>query len=312
MIENKPERELYSSEKKLADTFSFFLSLAFDPGNPEIPESIADIPEAQKLMDVFVEIRNALIMAKNGDFSYTIKSKGFISGSLKGLQSNLNHIAWLAGQVADGDFDQKMDFMGEFSIAFNSMTEQLANVYNKLHEQRDHFSYRALHDPLTGLKNRAYFDEQIVNEIARAKRSRSMLAVVYVDMDKFKLVNDTFGHQAGDILLIEVANRLLKGTREIDSVARLGGDEFGMLWPSYMGNKQNFNKIKERVISNINAPYELEGFEYNISISMGISVFPYDGEDPQTLSRVADSAMYQAKKIDQTSCVFANASIIND
>ena len=305
MTENKSEAELIL-EKKLEDTLSYFKSLVIDTTLSELPDSISDISEVQVVAEVIGHVRNTLFMAKNGDFSYPVEGKGFIIGSLKALQANLNHIAWIARQVADGDLAQRMYFMGEFSSAFNSMTEQLAGVLKELNEQKDHFSHRALHDPLTGLKNRAYFDEQIVNEIARARRSSSLLAVAVIDIDKFKQVNDTMGHHAGDILLIEVANRLFKSTREIDTVARLGGDEFGMLLPCDTNNRQHFINIKDRIISNINAYFELEGSEYKISISIGISIFPYDGDDPQTLLSVADNIMYQAKKINETSCFFAS------
>jgi diguanylate cyclase (GGDEF)-like protein len=309
MNENKSETDL----KKFNDVLSYLTSLVFDPTIPKMPDSVADIQRAKRLADTLIEIREALIKSKKGDFSYLVTSKGFMAGALKALQSNLNHIAWLARQVADGDLEQRMDFMGEFSSAFNSMTEQLAFVQNRLKEDKNRlkednvkFIHRAFHDQLTGLKNRAYFDEQIINEIARAKRSNSLLAVVMVDVDKFKNVNDTMGHQAGDTLLIEIASRLLKGTRKIDTLARIGGDEFGMLWPNYASNKQHFIKIKDRLISQINSYFELEGSEYKISVSIGISIFPYDGDDPQTLLRVADSSMYQAKGINETSCVFAS------
>jgi diguanylate cyclase (GGDEF)-like protein len=304
MTENKLETELSPSEKKYRDVLSYLSSLVFDSTPPYIPDSVAEISEVQKLAETLKEIRSSLTMAKNGDFSFLVKSKGYMAGSLKALQSNLNHIAFLARQVADGDFSQRMEFIGEFSSAFNSMTEQLDSLYKELNIQRDKYAHRALHDPLTGLKNRAYFDEQIINEIARAKRGSSLLAVVVVDVDKFKIVNDTMGHQAGDELLVEIANRLLRSTREIDTVARIGGDEFGMLWPNYAGNKQHFIKIRDRVISNINAYFELDGSEYKISVSMGISVYPHDGEDPQSLYKAADRAMYRAKRICKTACVF--------
>lgn len=367
MIENKSETELNISEKRLSDALTYFISLVSDAGISEMPETIEDISEVKKLSSVLTEIRNAIFMAKNGDFSFLIKHKGYVTGSLKALQSNLKNIAWVTQQVADGDFTQRMHFMGEFSLAFNSMTELLEksnselqeqkeklreqneilneqkeklreqneklneqneklnekneklneqsiilNEQNeRLNEQKEHFSYRALHDPLTGLKNRAYFDEQMINEIARAKRMNSMLAIVMVDMDKFKNVNDTMGHQAGDALLIEVSSRLLRGTREIDTVARLGGDEFGMIWPSYTSNLQHFLKIKDRVISLINAYYEIGGSEYKMSISMGISIYPFDGEDAHTLINAADNAMYKAKKIDETACVFVSLDKLN-
>ena len=307
MPENKPEAELDIFEKKFNDLLTYFSSLVFERKCGQLPNSISEESEVHRLVSSTNEIRDVLFMAKNGDFSYSIKSKGFIAGTLKALQSNLRSIAYIAQRVERGDFSQKMDdYMGEFSIAFNSMIDQLASFYNDLNEEKNHYSYRAFHDPLTGLKNRAFFDESFINEIARAKRNSSLLAVVVVDMDEFKKVNDTLGHQAGDALLIEVANRLLRGTREIDTVARIGGDEFGMLWPSYPSPKQHFIKIKNRVLSHINAYFELAGSEYTISISMGISVYPYDGDNPQTLFRIADNAMYEAKKTTYTSCVFAS------
>jgi diguanylate cyclase (GGDEF)-like protein len=258
-------------------------------------------------------------MSKKGDFSFTIKSKGFIAGTLKAFQANLNHITWIAQQVADGDYDNKMDFMGDFSSAFNSMTEQLATrkaldeaKLEIMNVEKNEYYNRALHDPLTGLKNRAYFDDQIVKEIATAKRNNSLLAIVVVDLDKFKSVNDTLGHQAGDALLIEVARRLKDGTREIDTVARIGGDEFGMLWPNYTSSISSFTRLRDRLISQINTPFELAGFEYKIAISMGISVYPRDGEDIQTLIKVADNAMYLAKKEKGTYCIFPSSDSIKN
>ena len=310
MIEKNNETEHNTPEKKLKYILSYLSSLVFDPTLPVMPDFIEDIPSAKNLSKTLIEIREALIKSKKGDFSYSVTSKGFMGGALKALQANLNHIAWIARQVADGDYDQRMDFMGEFSAAFNSMTEQTASALKRLNEQRDLFNYKALHDPLTGLKNRAYFDEQIINEIARAKRSTSSLAIVIIDVDKFKNVNDTLGHQAGDMLLIEIASRLLKGTREIDTVARIGGDEFGMLWPNFTSNLDHFIKIKDRLISHVNSYFELEGTEYKISLSIGISIYPFDGDEPQSLLKIADAAMYDAKKINQTSCVFACSDIL--
>ena len=306
MMEGKSEAErIISTEERLKDVLAYFKSLVFDTTLSDIPDSISDIPEVQMVTEVVHQLRCVLFQAKSGDFSYIIKGKGFIIGALKALQSNLNHIAWIARQVAGGDLEQRMSFMGDFSSAFNSMTEQLATVLKELKEQKEHFSHRALHDSLTGLKNRAYFDEHIIYEIARAKRNNSFLAVAVIDIDKFKHVNDTMGHQAGDTLLIEIANRLSKSIREIDTLARLGGDEFGMLLPCDTNSRQHFITIRDRIISNISADYTLEGSEYKISASIGISIYPFDGNNPQTLFSVADSIMYQAKKIDGPSCFFA-------
>lgn len=156
--------------------------------------------------------------------------------------------------------------------------------------------YIAFHDPLTGLPNRMFFLHRLKQAIATAKRTGQQLAVLFLDMDRFKQINDTLGHAAGDSLLKQVALRLSQCVRETDTVSRLGGDEFvALLCPT--DGRSGAAKVAEKMLAAFAKPFVLEGQEYTLSPSIGISVYPDDGDQVNTLLRKADTAMYQAKQI---------------
>ncbi len=439
------------------EILGYFSSLLFSPALPfGMPDCIKDNPEAKRIEQAMLEFREALKMAREGDFSYKITAKGFIGGTLKGLQANLNHMTWLTRCVADGDLEQRMDFIGEFSSAFNSMTERLSfalkeltqrqeklqnltqellqeveirkvaeerlqkeeerwllvmqcsrdgiwdislkpdvppfysprlleliqvdpevirnfrnwveffhpddhetlnqfqsvfcgknasdlfvmeyrllcgdGVYRwfqtkgmsvrdpitcepvrvigvtadiqKRKEREEHYSHRATHDILTELPNRALFNDRLHKDIAFAKRDASHLAVIMLDLDEFKSVNDTLGHQAGDELLVEVSVRLLKSIRESDTAARLGGDEFALLLPFGVGKRKDIVKALNRIITNLRKKFCLDGRPHAITASMGVSIYPEDGDNAETLLKHADEAMYHIKARGRNGCAF--------
>lgn len=158
-------------------------------------------------------------------------------------------------------------------------------------------------DGLTGLPNRSLLVDRIRGAIARSKRSDGMTAVFFVDLNKFKAINDSLGHSAGDLVLQEVARRMLAVSREVDTVGRLGGDEFVMVCE--VANQDDVAVIGERLVDALSQPITLAQGEYSMGSSVGIAVFPLHGSDPETLLRRADIAMYQAKK-DQAAvaCLF--------
>ncbi len=161
------------------------------------------------------------------------------------------------------------------------------------HAQR--VEYLAYHDSLTGLPNRSYFSQLLSRGIAEAKRYNRRFALLFLDLDRFKIINDTLGHDAGDELLIEVAKRLNEALRETDTVARLGGDEFVVLLPE-MNDEAQLSAVARKVLSAVSQPFRLAEQDLRITVSIGISVFPGDGEDEQTLLKNADIAMYHAKE----------------
>jgi diguanylate cyclase (GGDEF)-like protein len=167
----------------------------------------------------------------------------------------------------------------------------------------------ATRDPLTGLYNRRSLMERLEQAITRANRASGSLALLFLDMDRFKTVNDTLGHDVGDALLIEVANRITGAVRESDVVARLGGDEFVVL-VSEIAAEERVAQIARELIAAISAPYpDLEGHEVMTTTSIGIALYPRDGQSVDQLLTSADAAMYTAKKAGSGAYRFYDASL---
>ena len=150
-------------------------------------------------------------------------------------------------------------------------------------------------DPLTGLPNRRLFEDRLEIALAQAHRYRHRVALIFVDLDRFKQVNDGFGHAAGDELLRAVAERLGQAIREGDTVARLGGDEFTLLLPG-IHYAEDLAAISRKLVESLRRPFRLQGREVRVTASGGISLYPEDGEDAETLLKSADAAMYRAKE----------------
>jgi len=155
--------------------------------------------------------------------------------------------------------------------------------------------HQASHDRLTGLPNRMLFDDRLSLALARTHRYGDMLAVIFLDLDGFKRINDTLGHAVGDQLLQKVAQRLTSCLRKGDLLARWGGDEFTLLLSS-ISCGEDTTKIAQRILDTLNAPLKFQGQELHIKASLGIALAPYDGEDADTLLKNADAAMYRAKQ----------------
>ena len=183
------------------------------------------------------------------------------------------------------------------------LAEVLMRVHNLLevrllHEAARNYSKMlealALNDPLTGLANRRLLADRIAMALVHARRNKSAMAVVYLDLDGFKQINDTLGHGTGDILLKMVAERLVATVREEDTVARLGGDEFMLaLWQ--VSGTDYAATAAARAIEAVSQPYDIEGNSVSITTSAGVGIFPDHGEDAETLMKSADLALYEAK-----------------
>ena len=153
----------------------------------------------------------------------------------------------------------------------------------------------ALNDPLTGLANRRLLADRMSMALVHARRNKSAMAVVYLDLDGFKQINDTLGHGVGDVLLKMVAGRLVATVREEDTVARLGGDEFIIaLW--HVSGADYAATVALKVIEAVSQPYDIEGHTVSITTSAGVGIYPVHGEDADTLMKSADLALYEAKR----------------
>jgi len=155
---------------------------------------------------------------------------------------------------------------------------------------------QAFHDSLTNLANRILFNDRLAMAIKRAKRTQKMVAVMVLDLDYFKDVNDRWGHATGDLLLKEVADRLADQVRDTDTVARQGGDEFSIALSSLSSNG-DARLIAEKIVASFYQPFHLDAIDAYVTASLGIAMYPTDGEDFDALIKKADKAMYEAKNL---------------
>lgn len=176
-------------------------------------------------------------------------------------------------------------------------------VFHDVSEKRNmmqQMMHQAYHDPLTGLPNRVLFHDRLEQALAQAKRSGEFVAVLFMDLDRFKMVNDMLGHIMGDQLLKEVAARLSDSIRSSDTLARLGGDEFTLLLTK-LAHVNDAAAVAQKVLTSLKEPFVISGHEFHISASVGVSVFPNDGLDAETLMKNSDTAMYRSKEAGQNS-----------
>lgn len=159
----------------------------------------------------------------------------------------------------------------------------------------ERIEYLAYHDGLTALPNRVLFNELLSHGLNKARRTGKTLAVLFIDLDRFKNINDTLGHEAGDMLLQEIGQRLMSCLRKSDTVARLGGDEFVVLLEE-INDTYHVTTVAGKILSSVLKPITLMGQEFRVTASIGISIYPDDGQDEQSLMKNADIALYRAKE----------------
>lgn len=221
-----------------------------------------------------------------------------------------------------GDFSahahvSSQDEIGELSGVFNIMVQEISqredSLNAELKERRKieaKLSKIANFDTVTNLPNRHSFNNQIDRALLNYKYEHERFALFFIDLDNFKFVNDTFGHQAGDLLLATVADRLRSSLRAEDFVARLGGDEFVVLISNHSDISQ-INAVAEKIITTLNLPFVVEDREVFIGASIGITICPDNGETSEMLQSQADSAMYQAKNLGKNNFQYYQAELLH-
>ncbi len=185
------------------------------------------------------------------------------------------------------------DEVGRLCYGFNTMLERIEDQDNLLKDQKENLRFLATHDALTGLPNRTLFYDRLHKGIDRARRNNTVLAVLFIDLDRFKNINDTMGHDVGDLLLKAVASQLHRALRDDDTIARFGGDEFVIMLDNVKMGAIEY--VMGKVTRAIKTPVELQGRRVVITPSIGISCFPQNGQTPDQLIKYADVAMYHAK-----------------
>ncbi len=222
-------------------------------------------------------LREIVPNAVGQTFSYRARRKG---GSFVWFESTTRAILDETGQVSE-----------------------IVSVSRDISERRraeEQIEYQAYHDALSGLPNRLLFRDRLTIALAHAKRQHASLVVMFLDLDRFKIVNDTLGHSLGDALLRVVAERLKSVLREGDTIARMGGDEFTVLL-SDLKHDGDAAKIAQKLLDTVAQPVRVEGHELYVTTSIGIALFPNDGDTAEALLKNADSAMYRAKELGRNS-----------
>lgn len=169
--------------------------------------------------------------------------------------------------------------------------------------------FLAYHDALTGLPNRTLFQDRLEQALAQARRHGRLRAVVCLDLDRFKQINDSFGHAVGDLLLKQVAQRIQSRLRQSDTVARMGGDEFSLLLPDSAEPHHAWRVVQTLLDAFNKAPFACDGRDLFVTASIGISFYPEDALDAATLQRNADSAMYAAKRLGRNTCQLYSSTV---
>lgn len=292
-------------------------------------DQLKPYPELWLLYCHLVDLRQFIEALSNGDLSLPLDRKGYLAGRLKALQANLRHLTWQTQMIASGDFSQQIDFMGDFSEAFNTMVMQLHGNQNRLQSKQEELTqinqelqteielrkqteaclrqseelYRKLAaiDPLTGIFNRRHFCQLALPELKRARRYHRSLSIIILDVDHFKQINDSFGHLVGDQVLQALAKLVQASVRTVDLFARYGGEEFILLLPEtdLAGGMETADRLRRQVSL---TPWEFGRGQINLTVSAGVaaldpSLLP-SNPHPAALDHLigqADQALYDAK-----------------
>ncbi|MGF6704046.1 diguanylate cyclase domain-containing protein [Pseudomonas frederiksbergensis] len=234
---------------------------------------------------------------------------------LRGITGPLRSLATVAHAArSERAFDQRvppadiaeLDNLGN---DFNALLDELESWQTHLQSENETLAHQASHDSLTGLPNRAFFEGRLMRALRNAGKLDERVAVLFLDSDRFKEINDTFGHAAGDAVLVAVATRVRAQLREEDLVARLGGDEFAILLTP-LHKAEDAERIADKIIASMEIPIQLPGSTQVLtSLSIGIAVYPDHGVTPGELLDAADAAMYQAKRLSRGAQQTAGAEL---
>ena len=252
-------------------------------------ETVADL--ARSLCDIRAQLY--VDPERRTEFMRIIKARGLISGFESQVYRKDGQIIWISENARS--VTDEHGVVQHYEGTVEDITER------KLYEKR--IEQQANYDTLTGLANRSLLNDRLQQSIMTAALYGTRLAVIFVDLDRFKYINDSLGHHVGDQLLCEMSRRLSSCVREGDTVSRLGGDEFVLLLNG-LGEVDAVASLMERLLDEITLPWITQSGQFDVTSSIGIALYPDDGSDAQTLLKHADSAMYRAKELGRNNFQF--------
>lgn len=296
MEEKRPQNEQLNVSNHVAEKQDELFQLMIDllAGTKPVEESALPphLKESELFMRLYTMISDIRLLSNalcKGELHKFVYSKGFIISSLKALQSNLRHLTWQTQKIAEGDFSQRVDYLGEFSTSFNIMAQQLEDSSHQLRQL-------AGTDTLTQLPNRLALDSFLEITFKSAKADHCNLSVLMFDVDHFKRVNDTYGHGAGDQILVQISHILKKAFRTADMFARYGGEEFIAVLPGCPASQAAVIGVRA-----IKAVEEVEieishGTSICVTVSGGVSEILSTDACCTDIVKRSDAALYRAKQ----------------
>lgn len=239
------------------------------------------------LIEALKDIENQLYVdpGRRDEFISQMRAKGKVTGFESQVRTRDGSIVWISENA-------RAVLATDGSVRYYEGTVE--DVTDRKSYERK-IAHQATHDRLTGLPNRYLFQDRVEQAIRQARREKTMVGLLFIDLDKLKWVNDTLGHAAGDEMIRVVSKRLRRCMRTVDTVARIGGDEFILLLPSLLA-KEAIAIAKRRVVDATSATWTWQGKDLPMSCSVGDALYPDDGSDSETLIRIADQAMYATKQ----------------
>lgn len=260
------------------------------------------------ITDNFPQLNYFVVIGDTGAEAFLEKVVGGVLGLLLLL---IGLSRWLPSVIKLQETQKKLKSLNaQLDERVKHRTQELENINERLRDEvgkremsEDKLKKQALFDGLTELPNRVLALDRLTQHTAKAKRGHKKVAVLFLDLDDFKKVNDTLGHETGDKLLCQAASRLSSSVRSSDTVARFGGDEFIVILGG-LSDAPEVSPIAEKLLNQFRSPYFIGRHELSLTVSIGVSVFPDDGELGGTLLRKADSAMYHSKKLGRNTYSF--------
>ncbi len=321
----KVQMELEIQERKRAEDEVLQRNIALTELNNKLSEAHRQLKESEERFRHLAELSSDWYWEQDENFRFTTISSSvmtksgiptfeFLGKTRWELPNDLEQSEWLThktlleGHQKFTDFEYKVTFRSNAPLWFSTSGEPLidpngtfkgyrgtAKNITDRKQTEERIRHMALHDPLTGLPNRALLADRLSQAISYSSRYNHLLWVLFLDLDRFKFINDSLGHKAGDRLLNIISKRLQSTIRETDTIARLGGDEFVLVLPERLDENLT-TYIVQRIMNAVAQPLVLEGQEFFLSCSIGVAVYPIDGSNAETLVEHADVAMYRAKK----------------
>ena len=262
--------------------------LAEKDGAERLGPNLLEDPEFVKLCSIAMDIRKLTAALNKGELQEFVKGKGYVLSNLKGLQANLRHLTWQTKKIAEGDFTPRVDFLGDFSESFNIMTDKLKNLTNDLVRL-------ANYDYLTKLPNRMALTNFLATVYENALKEGRSFSTLIIDIDFFKKVNDTYGHDAGDEVLVQLSDILNSKFRSTDFWGRYGGEEFLVVLPgtdvtTAQRRAQDLLLFIEQSEFKLNDKNSIQ-----LTVSIGVSELKQGDDSYDSVIKRSDKALYQAK-----------------